>query len=75
MIAQFSSLWLIDRTLFGATTPGKGGPGNNGNEGVLRIYQEIQDYWSLNLRLYSVTSRTFVGRELIPPLRYSWYIL
>ena len=29
----------IDRTLSGATTPGQGGPGSNGNEGVLHIPQ------------------------------------
>ena len=32
---QFSSIWPIDRTLSGATTPGKSGPG------VLRIPQSI----------------------------------
>ena len=36
---QFSSIWPIDRTLLGATTPGQSGPGSNGNEGVLRILQ------------------------------------
>ena len=32
-----SSIWPIDRTLSGATTPGQSGPGSNGNEGVLHI--------------------------------------
>ena len=36
---QFSSIWPIDRTLSGATTPCQSGPGRNGNEGVLRIPQ------------------------------------
>ena len=36
---QFSSIWLIDRTLSGATTPGQNGPGSNDNEGVLCIPQ------------------------------------
>ena len=36
---QFSSIWPIDRTLSGATTPGQSGPGSNGNEGALRIPQ------------------------------------
>ena len=36
---QFNSIWPIDRTLSGATTPAKSGPGSNGNEGVLRIPQ------------------------------------
>ena len=34
-----SSIWLIDRTLSGATIPGQSGPGSNGNGGVLRILQ------------------------------------
>ena len=33
------SIWPIDRTLLGATTPGQSGPGSNGNKGVLRIPQ------------------------------------
>ena len=33
------SIWLIDRTLSDATTPGKSGPGNSGSEGVLHIPQ------------------------------------
>ena len=36
---QFSSIWPIDRTLSGATTPGQSGPGSYGNERVLRIPQ------------------------------------
>ena len=34
-----SSIWLIDRTLSGATTPGPSGPKTNGNEMVLHIPQ------------------------------------
>ena len=34
---QFSSIWPIDRTLSGVTTPGQSGPGSDGNEEVLRI--------------------------------------
>ena len=34
-----SSIWPIDRTLLGATTPGQSGPGSNVNEGLLRILQ------------------------------------
>ena len=33
------SIWPIDRTLSGATTPGQSGPGSDGNEGVLSIPQ------------------------------------
>ena len=36
---QFSSIWPIDSTLSGATTPGQSGLGNDRNERVLRIYQ------------------------------------
>ena len=36
-----SSIWLIDRTLSGATTPGQKGPGNDSNEDVLRIPQSL----------------------------------
>ena len=34
---QFSSIWLIDRTLSDATTLGQRGLGNDGNDGVVRI--------------------------------------
>ena len=34
-----NSIWLIDRTLSGATTPSKTGPESDGIEGVLRILQ------------------------------------
>ena len=34
-----NSIWPIDRTLSGATTPGQRGPGSNGNEGLLHIPQ------------------------------------
>ena len=33
------SIWLIDRTLLGATTPGQSGLESNGNEGVFCIPQ------------------------------------
>ena len=36
---QFSSIWLIDRTLSGATSPGQKGPGSDGYERVLRFPQ------------------------------------
>ena len=34
-----SSIQPMNRALLGATTPGQGGPGSDGNEGVLRIPQ------------------------------------
>ena len=36
---QISSIWPLDRTLSGTTTPGQSGLGSDGNEGVLRIPQ------------------------------------
>ena len=60
---QFSSIWPIDRTLSGATTPSQSGPGSDGNEGVLHIPQ------SLNIRLFSVISRTLVGEGVLPLCR------
>ena len=36
---QFTSIWLIDRALLGATTPGQSGHGSNGNKEVLHIPQ------------------------------------
>ena len=41
MTTQFSSIWPIDRTLSGATTPGQNEPGRNGSEWVLRISQSF----------------------------------
>ena len=35
----FCSIWSIDRTLSGATTPERGGPESNENKGVLRVPQ------------------------------------
>ena len=36
-----SSIWLIDRILSGATSPGQSRPGSNGNEGILHIPQSF----------------------------------
>ena len=36
---QFSSIWSIDKTLSGATTPDLSGPGSKGNKGILCIPQ------------------------------------
>ena len=36
---QFSSIWPIDRTLSGATTPSQSGPWSDGSEEVLCIPQ------------------------------------
>ena len=34
---QFSSMWPIDSTLSGATTPDQSGPGSDGKRGVIRF--------------------------------------
>ena len=39
LITQFSSIWSIDRTLSGATTPGQSEPRSDSYEGVLHIPQ------------------------------------
>ena len=39
MSTEFSSIWPIDRTLSGATTPGESGPGSGGSEEVSSIPQ------------------------------------
>ena len=38
-MSKQSSIWPIDKTLSGATTPSQSGPGSNGNKGVLCIPQ------------------------------------
>ena len=48
------SIWPIDKTQSGATTPGQSGPGSNDNEGVLNIPQisKARVLWSDGLMLY-----------------------
>ena len=41
MNMQFSTIWHIDRTLSGATTPVLNEPGSDGKERVLRIPQSF----------------------------------
>ena len=59
---QFSSIWRIDRTLSGATTPSQSGPGSDVNEGVLHISQSS----SITIRLFSVISGTLVKEVSYP---------
>ena len=56
---QFSSLWPIESTLSGASTPGQSGPGCDWNKGVLCMPG------SLTFRLVSVISRTLVREVLL----------
>ena len=53
------SIWLIDRTLSGATTPGQSELGSNGNEEVLYIHLNLQCL-SLTIWFFSVISRTLI---------------
>ena len=53
-------------TRFGATTSGQGGPGSDGNEGVLRIPQSSCIYEVLTIGLFSVISRTLI-EGVLPP--------
>ena len=57
---QFSSIWSIDRTLSGATTPEQSGPGSDGKEGVLHIPQNSSIMGALPLD-YSVS---YAGHSL-----------
>ena len=59
---QFSSIWPIDRTLLGATTPSQSGPGSDGNEELLHILQSSS---ITGARPDCVISRTFVGGVLL----------
>ena len=56
-----SSIWPIDRTLSGASTPVQSGTGRDGNEGVLHILPKLQHYWSLTIRLFNIIIRILVG--------------
>ena len=74
--AQFGFIWRIDKTLSGATNPGKSGSGSDGNKGVLSISQSFQRYWRLIIKLFSVLSRTLDrGGGIIPLQRSSRCIL
>ena len=67
---QFSSIWFIIRTLWGAITQGLSGPGSNGNERILRIPQSsIITGASPSDCLVSYPGRSFGG--LTPLQRYS----
>ena len=54
--------------LKGTTTPGKSGPKRNGNEEVLHITPEHQNWSSVTIWQFSVISRT-------PPLGFFFFLL
>ena len=56
---QFSSIWPIDRTLSGATTPGQTGPGAMAMKGT-PYSPKLQYCWNFTIRLFSVISTTLV---------------
>ena len=60
---QFSSIWLIDRTLPDAATPGQSEPGSNGNEEILLIPQSS----SISLQFISIwpIDRTLSGAKTL----------
>ena len=59
---HFSSIWPIDRTLSGATTPGQSGPGSYGNEGVVCIRPKLQHPWNLTISLVLYPGHSLRGR-------------
>ena len=71
-----SSIWPIDRTLSGATTPGQSGLRSNGNEGIPQIPQISKAGASLLDGLMSYLGHSLGGRRSLTPLqRCSWCIL
>ena len=73
---QFSSMWLIDRILSGATSLGLSGPGSDGNEEVLYISQSSGITGSSPSDcLVSYPGHLLVGSRLIPLQRSSQCIL
>ena len=67
---QFSSIWPIDVTLLGATTPRQSRPGSDGNEGWRDTPHSpmFRHYWNLTIRLVSISHRTLVGFGGVLPL-------
>ena len=58
---RFSYICLINRNLSGSTTLSQSGRGSDGNKGDTLHSPKLQHYWNLNIRLFSVICRTFVG--------------
>ena len=70
-----SSIWPINRTLSGATTPGLSGPGSDGNERVLCIpYSSSITEASLSDYLMSCEGQSLIV-SLTSLQRCSWYIV
>ena len=58
---QFSSIWPIDRTQSGATTPSPEWTRERRQWMGTLHSPELQHHWNLTFRLFSVLSRTLVG--------------
>ena len=69
----FSSVWPIDKTLSGATTPGRVDLGVMAMKGT-SYSAKLQDYWGLTIRLFRVISGYSLGC-LAPLQRRSQCIL
>ena len=74
VITPFSSIWPINRTLSGATTPGQSGPDSDGNEGGLRIPQNSSITEASPSDCLVSYLDTCCG-SLTPQQRCSWFIL
>ena len=73
---QFSSIWPIDKTLSGVTTPDQTGPGSDGNEGLLQILQSASiTGTSLSDCLVSYPGHSLGGGGFTPLQRSNWCIL
>ena len=64
-----SSIWLIDRSLSGATTPGQSGPGSNSNEGILCISESSSFTGATQSDCLVSYTRHSLGRGCLPPLQ------
>ena len=56
-----STIWPIDKTLSGTTTPGQSGPGSDWQWRSTQHSPKLQHYWSLIIRLFSVISGHSLG--------------
>ena len=72
---QFNSVWPIDSTLSGLTTPGQSVPWSNGNEEVLRILQMSSITGTLPSNCLVSFSGILIGGGLTPVQGCSWCIL
>ena len=62
-VIYLRTVWPIDKTLSGATTPGQSRPGNNGNGGVLHILQISKAGASTSDGLMSYIGHSFGGKS------------